>query len=68
MLDAVVNDPFSGLGESLGIRNFEILNRKNFIQQSGLPAIIENYRNFAREAILEKGLKKFLGDLTLEKD
>lgn len=68
MFDAVVNDPFSGLGESLGIRNFEILNRKNFIQQSGLPANIENYKNFAREAILEKGLKKFLGDLTLEKD
>jgi len=42
MFDMVVNDPFSGLGESLGVRNFEILNRKNFIQQSGLPTSIEN--------------------------
>ncbi len=62
----IARSPFSGIGESLGIRDFSILNRKDFIKQCGLPIDEKNYQKFAQRAIADKGLKKFLDKLTLE--
>ena len=64
--DQILDSPFTGIGESVGIRNFSITNRKDFLKQCGLPIDKESYKKFARQAILDKGLKKFLGDLSLE--
>jgi len=63
----VLESPFSGIGESLGQRNFSILDRADFLRLSNLPTSKEDYKKFARAAIHEQGLKKFLGGLTLEK-
>jgi len=66
LFEKALESPFNGLGESLGIRDFEILNRKNFLKQCGLPNDIKNYKKFARQVVLDKGLKKFLGKLLLD--
>lgn len=66
LFEELIKNPFSGAGESVGERNFSILDRSNFLCDSGLPSDKEKYKIFAKEAILEQGLKKFLGDLSLE--
>lgn len=50
----------------MGIRNFSITDRKDFLKISGLATGKKNYKNFAKIAIIEKGLKKMIRNLSLE--
>jgi putative transposase len=61
--DAVFENPFSSLGESFGKRNLEIIDR-DFLTER-FPTI-ESYKEFAREAILLRGIKEKLKRLVLE--
>jgi len=62
----VIDDPFCSLGESLGFRNFSILDRSWTAQKFHLPTDPDKYKKLAREIIIDKGIKKLLGGLTLE--
>lgn len=62
----IIENPFSSLGESLGARDFSILNRQEFLKAGGLSAEKNEYLKFARTAILEKGLKKILCGIAIE--
>lgn len=65
-LDAIVANPFSGLGETINARNLHILDRKNLNKKYHLPENQESYEKLLRDAINKQGLKKILGNLSID--
>jgi len=61
----VIDSPLSSLGESLGIRDFHITDRKSINKEFHLPDTLENYKKLAKEATFDQGVTKFLEDLKL---
>jgi len=66
-LAAVIDNPFSGLGETLGYRNFEILDRQAAQSEFGLPKTKEEYEKLMESVMANGGFKKILGKLAMEK-
>ncbi len=58
--------PLSGLSESLGAKRFSIIDRSNLENKFKLINNGQEYKKFAYDAFCERGISKFLGDLTLE--
>jgi putative transposase len=55
--------PFCSLGETYGIRNLNIINRKCF---EGAFNDLANYKEFCRDALITRSTREFLGKLTME--
>jgi len=61
-----IDYPFSSLGESIGYRNFEIINRKNTNTKYSLPNNEKNYHKLAKDILDGGGIGKFLPKIKLE--
>ncbi len=66
-LDMVIDNPFSGLGETLGYRNFEILDREIAQSEFSLPKTKEEYEKLMESVMAKGGFKKVLGKIAIEK-
>jgi len=66
-LDAVMDDPFSSLGEALDYRNFSILDRQKTQQKFSLPDTKEKYQKLMKSVVAEGGFSKLLGKLAIDK-
>jgi len=65
-LGLAIDYPFSSLGESLGYRNFSILDREATQKKYKLPATRQNYEKLMRSVLAEGGLQKILGKLAID--
>jgi len=65
-LKPVIDCPFSSLGESLGYRDFSILDREATQKKYKLPATKQEYEKLMRSVMAEGGLQKILGKLAID--
>lgn len=61
-----IDYPFSSLGECIGYRNFEILDRKAINKKYRLPNDEKSYRELAKDILNSGGIGKFLPEIKLE--
>jgi putative transposase len=62
----VAANPFSSLGESLGLNNLQIVDRKSIEREIGLTGDREKYLKLINDIMAAGGLKKILGELLFD--
>jgi Protein of unknown function (DUF1568). len=62
----VAANPFSSLGESLGLNNLQIVDRKSIEREIGLTSDREKYLKLINDIMAAGGLKKILGELLFD--
>jgi len=65
-LAQIIDDQFSSLGESLGYRNFQILNRKEAESKFNLPNNQQKYEQLLESVVMNGGFAKIIGKLAID--
>ena len=65
-LGSIIDNPFTSLGETLGYRNFSIIDRQTIQKKYKLPKTKESYQKLIRSVMTEGGFQKIIGKLAID--